>query len=55
MDLGGRDRDPDLAVLELVSRSGGDSVALELARGRWSWLCWTWTPTTGASVERSSC
>jgi hypothetical protein len=34
MDLGGRDRDPELAVLELVSRSGGDPVALELARGR---------------------
>jgi hypothetical protein len=34
MDLGGRDHDPELAVLELVSRSGGDPVALELARGR---------------------
>jgi hypothetical protein len=34
MDLGGGDGDPELAVLELVSRSGGDPVALELARGR---------------------
>jgi hypothetical protein len=33
MDLGGGNQDPELAVLELVSLSGGDPVALELARG----------------------
>jgi hypothetical protein len=33
-ELGRSDCDQDLAVLELVSLSGGDLVALELARGR---------------------
>jgi hypothetical protein len=54
MDLGGGDNNPELAVLELVSRTAATrSPSSWPAAG--AWPCWTWTPTTGAPVERSSC
>jgi hypothetical protein len=54
MDLGAGNHDPELAVLELISLSGGDPVALELARGRCLALL-DLDPTTRAPVECSSC